>query len=347
MAWSLDDIPSLAGRTAVVTGANGGLGYQTARVLARRGAHVVLVARSTERAAEARDRILRESPGASLEVAALDLASLDAARAAGDAIADAHPVVDILVNNAGVMALPYRTTADGHELQLGVNHLGHVALTARLLPSVLRAPAGRIVWLTSTGRFLGPSLDLADPTLERSYEPWAAYGRSKRAALQVALELDARLVAGRRACQVPGGGSGVRPHRPAGAQRARRAGDRPALLPLVRAADGLDPAPGRDAATARRDRSHHPRRHAGCAALDHARCAGPVRRARAGHGSGHAPARLRGKRAARRRAPRRGLTRHRPGMPRGPRAHGPERAAPTPRVVRSRCGPRPRAPRAG
>jgi NAD(P)-dependent dehydrogenase (short-subunit alcohol dehydrogenase family) len=193
--WTLADIQSLAGRTAVVTGANGGLGYQTVRVLARRGAHVVMVARSTERAAEARDRILRESPGASLEVAALDLASLDAVRAAGDAIAAVHPVVDILVNNAGVMALPHGTTADGHELQLGVNHLGHVALTARLLPSVLRAPAGRIVWLTSTGRFLGPSLDLADPTLERGYEPWAAYGRSKRAALQVALELDARLVA--------------------------------------------------------------------------------------------------------------------------------------------------------
>jgi NAD(P)-dependent dehydrogenase (short-subunit alcohol dehydrogenase family) len=195
MPWSLDDIPSLAGRTAVVTGANGGLGYQTARVLARRGAHVVMVARSTERAAGARDRILRESPGASLEVAALDLASLDAVRAAGDAIAAAHPVVDILVNNAGVMALPYGTTADGHELQLGVNHIGHVALAARLLPSVLRAPAGRIVWLTSTGRFLGPSLDLADPKLERGYEPWAAYGRSKRAALQVALDLDARLTA--------------------------------------------------------------------------------------------------------------------------------------------------------
>jgi NAD(P)-dependent dehydrogenase (short-subunit alcohol dehydrogenase family) len=194
MPWSLADIPSLAGRTAVVTGASGGLGYQTARVLARRGAHVVMVARSAERAAEARDRILRESPGASLEIAPLELATLDAVGAAGDAIAAAHPVVDILVNNAGVMATPYRTTVDGHELQLGVNHLGHVALTARLLPSVLRAPAGRIVWLTSTGRFLGPSLDLDDPNLERGYEPWAAYGRSKRAALQVALELDARLV---------------------------------------------------------------------------------------------------------------------------------------------------------
>jgi NAD(P)-dependent dehydrogenase (short-subunit alcohol dehydrogenase family) len=195
MPWTLADIQSLAGRTAVVTGANGGLGYQTARVMARRGAHVVMAARSPERAAAAIERILRESPGASLEVAALDLASLDAVRAAGDAIAAAHPVLDILVNNAGLMAIPYRTTADGHEMQLGVNHLGHVALTARLLPSVLRAPAGRIVWLTSTGRFLGPSLDPADPTLEQHYEPWAAYGRSKRAALQVALGLDERLVA--------------------------------------------------------------------------------------------------------------------------------------------------------
>jgi NAD(P)-dependent dehydrogenase (short-subunit alcohol dehydrogenase family) len=195
MAWSLADIASLAGRTAVVTGANGGLGYQTARVLAQRGAHVVMAARSSERAAKAREQILAEAPGASLEVAVLDLASLDSVRAAGDAIAAAHPVVDILVNSAGVMAIPYRTTADGHEMQLGVNHLGHVALTARLLPSLLSASAGRIVWLTSTGRFMGPSLDAADPSLERDYTAWAAYGRSKRAALQVAVELNGRLVA--------------------------------------------------------------------------------------------------------------------------------------------------------
>jgi NAD(P)-dependent dehydrogenase (short-subunit alcohol dehydrogenase family) len=195
MPWALADIPSLGGRTAVVTGANGGLGFQTARVLARRGAHVVMAVRNPACGEEARDRILGESPGASLEVTRLDLSSLDAARAVGDALSVAHPVVDILVNNAGVMAIPYRMTADGHEMQLGVNHLGHVALTARLLPSVLRAPAGRIVWITSTGRFAGPSLDRADPRMERRYEPWAAYGRSKRAALQVALELDERLVA--------------------------------------------------------------------------------------------------------------------------------------------------------
>jgi NAD(P)-dependent dehydrogenase (short-subunit alcohol dehydrogenase family) len=195
MPWKLTDIASLVGRTAVVTGSNGGLGYQTARVLARRGAHVVMAVRSPDRAVEARERILGESPGASLGVVALDLASLESVRAAGDAIAATHPVVDILVNNAGVMAIPFRLTVEGHEMQLAVNHLGHVALTARLLPSLLRAPAGRIVWLTSTGRFLGPSLDTADPTLEGHYEPWAAYGRSKRAALQVALELDERLVA--------------------------------------------------------------------------------------------------------------------------------------------------------
>jgi NAD(P)-dependent dehydrogenase (short-subunit alcohol dehydrogenase family) len=195
MSWTLAAIPSLAGRTAVVTGANGGLGFQTARVLARRGALVVIAARSPDRAHEAAERIRAELPHALLEVVALDLASLASARSAGEAIAAAHPVVDILVNNAGVMALPFGTTADGHEMQLAVNHLGHVALTARLLPSLLRADAGRVVWLTSTGRFTGPSLDASDPTMAGHYGPWAAYGRSKRAALQVALELDGRLAA--------------------------------------------------------------------------------------------------------------------------------------------------------
>lgn len=192
MPWTIANIPPLEGRVAVVTGANGGLGLQTARVLAWRGAHVIMVVRRPDRAVQARDAIRREVPGASLEVIEADLASLASVTRAGEAIAAAHHAIDIVVNNAGVMATAEGTTANGHELQLGVNHLGHVALTATLLRAVLGAPAGRVVWLTSTGRFFGPSLDSADPSLAGSYNPWLAYGRSKRAALQVAFALDER-----------------------------------------------------------------------------------------------------------------------------------------------------------
>ncbi len=193
MAWTLKEIPDLRDRVAVVTGANGGLGFETARVLARHGAHVVMAVRSVERGAAARDAIARMQPSASLELAALDLASLDAVHGAGTRLAAAHPRIDILVNNAGVMATPRRTTVDGHELQLAVNHLGHFVLTERLLASVAASDDGRIVSLTSSGRFFSQPIDLDDPTMERAYDAWRAYGRSKLATLQFAIELDVRL----------------------------------------------------------------------------------------------------------------------------------------------------------
>jgi len=195
MAWTTDDIPDLAGRTAVVTGANGGLGFETARALARRGAHVVMAVRSVEKGEAARAAIAREIPGASLELVGLDLASGASVREAGAKIVARHPVVDILVDNAGVMAIPFRRSVDGHEMQFAVNHLGHFALTALLMPALLRSEAGRVVSVTSTGRFLGRTVDPRNPTMEKGYGPWRSYGRAKLAAAQFTVELDRRLVA--------------------------------------------------------------------------------------------------------------------------------------------------------
>jgi NAD(P)-dependent dehydrogenase (short-subunit alcohol dehydrogenase family) len=195
MGWTAADIPDLTGRIAVVTGANGGLGLETARELTRTGAHVVMAVRDREKAVAARDSIAREIPGASLELVTLDLGSLESVHTAASAMLAAHPVVDILVNNAGVMGIPYRTTADGFEMQLGVNHLGHFALTALLAPALLRSRGARVVSITSFGRFLGRPIDPADLSMERRYDPWRAYGRSKLANLQFAVELNRLLAA--------------------------------------------------------------------------------------------------------------------------------------------------------
>ncbi|MGK5112531.1 oxidoreductase [Geodermatophilus sp. CPCC 205506] len=192
MAWTEKDIPDLRGRTAVVTGANGGLGFQTALALAGAGAHVVLAARDPAKTAAAVARITERHPAASLEVVPLDLGDLSAVKTAADTVLAGHERVDLLVNNAGVMAMPQRTTADGFEVQLGVNHLGHWALTAHLLPALLRAPAARVVTVTSTARHRARRLDPADPHLRRDYGPWSSYARSKMANLHFGLGLQQR-----------------------------------------------------------------------------------------------------------------------------------------------------------
>ncbi len=193
MGWRVDEIPDLQGRVALVTGGNGGLGFETVRALARHGAVVMLGARNRERGAEALERILREQPSAAVELLDLDVASLASVRDAAAAVMAAHPRLDILVNNAGVMGIPYRESIDGHELQLATSHLGHFALTALLMPALLRGDRGRIVSITSTGRFLGRPLDPADVTMRRHYNAWRSYGRAKVAALQFTVELDRRL----------------------------------------------------------------------------------------------------------------------------------------------------------
>jgi NAD(P)-dependent dehydrogenase (short-subunit alcohol dehydrogenase family) len=181
MPWTETDIPDLTGRTAVVTGANGGLGFQTAAALAGAGAHVVLAARDPAKTAAAEARIRERYPSASLEVISLDLGDLSVVRAAADRVLAAHEHVDLLVNNAGVMAMPQRTTVDGFEQQFGVDHLGHWALTAHLLRALLRAPAARVVTVTSTARFRSQGLDPADPHMRRKYGAWSSYARAKMA----------------------------------------------------------------------------------------------------------------------------------------------------------------------
>ena len=195
MAWTERDIPDLSGRTAVVTGANGGLGLQTALALTGAGAHVVLAARGAEKTAAAEKRLRASHPGASLEVVPLDLGNLSSVSAAAASVLARHDRVDLLVNNAGVMALPPRSTADGFETQFGVNHLGHWALTVQLLPALLRAPGGRVVTVTSTARHRARRLDPDDPHLRRDYGAWAAYARSKMANLHFGLGLQQRFAA--------------------------------------------------------------------------------------------------------------------------------------------------------
>ncbi|MFE7929673.1 oxidoreductase [Streptomyces sp. NPDC057456] len=194
--WSAHDIPDQSGRTAVVTGANSGLGYVTARELARKGARVVLACRSETRGREAVRRLRDEVPHAEAELRRLDLGDLSSVREFADALP--YDRLDLLVNNAGVMAMPYGTTADGFETQFGVNHLGHFALTGLLLPALLatrgRSPEARIVTVSSMAHLLG-NIDPDDLNSERRYRRWIAYGRTKTANLLFTHELARRLTA--------------------------------------------------------------------------------------------------------------------------------------------------------
>ena len=193
MSWSAADIPSQHGRTAVVTGANGGLGLETARTLAAKGAHVVMAVRSQEKAAAAVEEIRTTAPDAALELVPLDLASQASVRAAARQIMAAHESIDLLVNNAGVMGIPEAKTADGFEMQFGVDHLGHWSLTALLLPALLRAPGSRIVTVTSTAHHMGRPVNPANPHLRGRYRPWRAYGQAKLANFHFGLGLQREL----------------------------------------------------------------------------------------------------------------------------------------------------------
>ena len=190
MAWTAADIPDLTTTNAVVTGANGGLGLETAAALAGAGAHVVMAARNQAKAESARQEILAAHPDASLEIVQLDLGDLDSVRSASDIILAAHPALDLLVNNAGLMAMPEGRTVDGFETQLGVDHLGHYVLTALLLPALLRAPAARVVTVTSTARHIPGTLDADNPNMAGNYSAWKAYGQAKSANYHFALGLD-------------------------------------------------------------------------------------------------------------------------------------------------------------
>jgi NAD(P)-dependent dehydrogenase (short-subunit alcohol dehydrogenase family) len=194
-AWTFDDIPDQTGRTAVVTGANTGIGRETARMLALKGANVVLACRSLDKGAAAVRAILDERPRGSARVELLDLSDLDSIAAFASRVAGASDRLDLLINNAGVMVPPLSRTKQRFELQFGTNHLGHFALTARLLPLIRRTPAARVVVVSSGAQNLG-RIDFDDLNWERRpYRAWLAYGQSKLANTMFALELHRRLTA--------------------------------------------------------------------------------------------------------------------------------------------------------
>ena len=188
MSWSVADVPDLAGRRAVVTGANAGLGLEIVHVLAARGADVVLACRNARKADDAVDAVRRRTPAARVEVRALDLADLDSVAAFADGL-DSR--LDLLVNNAGLMAVDESRTAQGYETQFGVNHLGHFALTARLMPLLLSTAGSRVATMSSMGH--RAARGAADPRLEQPYRRWQSYFQSKLANLLFTAELQRRL----------------------------------------------------------------------------------------------------------------------------------------------------------
>lgn len=194
MSWTAAAIPDQSGRLALITGASSGLGLETARALLARGATVVLGCRSRSRAEAARRELLSAQAGAggAVDVLELELADLSAVRRAAAELADRYGRLDLLINNAGLMAPPRLLTRDGFEMQLGVNHLGHFALTLALLPLLRGRPDSRVVTVTSGAQYFG-RIRFDDLQGERRYDRWAAYGQSKLANVMFALELQQRL----------------------------------------------------------------------------------------------------------------------------------------------------------
>ena len=220
--WTAADVPDQSGRVAVVTGANTGIGYHTAEVLAERGAHVVLAVRNLEKGNLALARIVAAHPQADVTLQELDLSSLESVRAAATALRSAYPRIDLLINNAGVMWTPKQVTADGFEMQFGTNHLGHFALTGLLLDNLLPVRGSRVVTVSSMGHRIRAAIHFDDLQWEHRYDRVAAYGQVQTG--QPAVHLRAAAPAGR-----PGAAHHRRLGRPprhlehrAGPQPARR-----------------------------------------------------------------------------------------------------------------------------
>jgi NAD(P)-dependent dehydrogenase (short-subunit alcohol dehydrogenase family) len=191
--WTAADVPDQSGRVAVITGANTGIGYEAAAVLADKGAHVVLAVRNLDKGKDAAERIAAKSPNADLVLQQLDLTSLDSVRAAADELRDSHQRIDLLINNAGVMYTPKGSTKDGFELQFGTNHLGHFAFTGLLLDRLLPVEGSRVVTISSVGHRILAKIHFDDLQWERSYNRVRAYGQSKLANLLFTYELQRRL----------------------------------------------------------------------------------------------------------------------------------------------------------
>jgi NAD(P)-dependent dehydrogenase (short-subunit alcohol dehydrogenase family) len=191
--WTTANIGDQTGRTAVITGANTGLGYETAAALAAKGAQVVLAVRNLDKGKDAADRIAAASPGSQVQLQELDLTSLESVRAAAEQLKVNYDAIDLLINNAGVMMTPKSTTKDGFELQFGTNHLGHFAFTGLLLDRVLATPGSRVVTVSSTAHRFVRGIRFDDLQWERDYSRARAYGQSKLANLMFTYELQRRL----------------------------------------------------------------------------------------------------------------------------------------------------------
>jgi NAD(P)-dependent dehydrogenase (short-subunit alcohol dehydrogenase family) len=191
--WTAADIPDQTGRTAVITGSNTGLGLETAKALAARGARVVLAVRNLDKGKDAAAVIAADSPGADVTLQALDLSSLDSVRAAAAELRSQHDHIDLLINNAGLMYPPRSTTKDGFEMQFGTNHLGHFAFTGLLLDRLLPVPGSRVITVSSIGHRINAAIHFDDLQWEHRYSRIGAYGQSKLSNLLFTYELQRRL----------------------------------------------------------------------------------------------------------------------------------------------------------
>lgn len=189
MSFSIENTPSLKGKTALVTGGNIGLGFETVKALASKGAHVLLAARNEEKGKVAVTEVQKLVPNARVELLRLDLASQRSIRTAAAEVGKKFSQLDVLINNAGIMAMPETLTEDGYESQFGVNHLGHWSLTALLMDSLRAADAARVVTVTSTAHHLIWNVNFDDPHMRRKYSAWNAYSQSKLANYYFALGL--------------------------------------------------------------------------------------------------------------------------------------------------------------
>jgi NAD(P)-dependent dehydrogenase (short-subunit alcohol dehydrogenase family) len=239
--WTTEQIPDQTGRLAVITGANSGIGFETAKALAIAGAEVVLATRSAEKGEAAAAEIRASTPAAVVTREPLDLASLASVAAFAERRRRDGRAIDLLVNNAGIMAIPRRRlTADGFEMQLGTNFLGHFALTAQLLDLLREAPAPRVVTVSSAAAMAPARIHLDDLQLERGYRAWRAYAQSKLATLLLALELDRRSRASGwgllSAASHPGGS---RTNLQTTGPRDGAGGDRPSISELIMRIPGV------------------------------------------------------------------------------------------------------------
>ena len=192
--WSVADMPDLTGRTAIVTGANSGLGFYTAQALARAGAGVTMAVRDVAKGNAAREAMGPAAEG--IKVWRLDLADLSSVRTFAESWSEIHEKgLDLLINNAGVMAIPRRESVDGHEMQFATNHLGHFALTGLLLPALIAVPHSRVVNVSSGAHRMARKINFDDLMGEKKYSKWSAYGQSKLANLLFTSELQRRLAA--------------------------------------------------------------------------------------------------------------------------------------------------------